>query len=101
VQRTLNAQLLEQVKTLTDAPGTTKPSRWFFYKITQIAQPTARKGLLDMLDIGWVEGIQTTRGGPMVYRLYLRCFPNHPVELDEANFVAFDKVWKAFNAGEL
>jgi hypothetical protein len=74
------------------------PKRWFHYKILS---PTLRTGLVDMGEIGLVEGTQPTRTGAMTYRLYLRCFPNKQVELDEANFLAFDKAWKAYHEGEL
>lgn len=84
--------------TLQNPPQPDPPKRWFFYK-TLI--PTLKVGLVDMGDIGLVEGTQEKRGTPMVYRLYLRCFPTKQVELDEANFLEFDKAWKAYNVGNL
>ena len=65
--------------------------RWFYWKTTI---PTIKNGLLDLLDVCLIEGSQAARGGPLTYIIYLRCLPNHPVTLDEPNFLVFDAAWK-------
>jgi hypothetical protein len=90
IAQLLNEQLAAQIEASKEQPTA---SRWFFYKLTA---PTLRVGLVDMGDIYWIEGTQPARGAAMTYRLYLRCGPKQ-TELDEANFLAFDKAWKAYN----